>query len=230
MHAVVDHSSDWHAIHHARFEQICREERWNALTHGIGAVLSVVGAMALVWTAALYGNGWQLAGCTSYGASLIGVYLASTLSHVYHDSVHRRLFRRIDQACIFLLIAGSFTPLAVTYLPQGIWWLIPAAMWVVAGTGFVAKLVLAHRIESVTIWLHLTLGWFPLATALPMLTNAPRAMIAWFFAGGVCYTAGTIFLKRDHRPYFHVVWHLLVMAGSACHYWTILAYCTVVPG
>ncbi len=220
---------DWHALHQQQLARLLREERYNAWTHGLGTLLAAAGALGLLWAAKSQGDPWQLTACAVYGASLVAVYGASTLSHVYHDSAHRRLFRMIDQACIFLLIAGSFTPPATTYLRQGWWWIVPAAMWVVALAGFYIKLGLAHRIEAVTTWLQLVLGWLPLVTAPAMLAWAPWAMIGWFFAGGLCYTAGTLFLGRDHVPYFHVVWHLLVIAGSACHYWAIWAYCTALP-
>lgn len=203
------------------------EERINTVTHGIGLLLSVIGVAHLLLTVGRQGDAWQRLGCSIYGASLIAVYAASTLSHFFLQPRLRRLFRIIDQAFIFLLIAGTFTPIALTYLRFGHWWWLLGGVWAVALAGFSSKAIFTHQIEGVSTVLHVALGWLPAVSIRTMWEVAPHAVLGWFLAGGVLYTAGTIFLHRDARvPYFHAVWHLCVIGGSVCHYLPILFYCT----
>lgn len=220
---------DWPAIHAARAVRLEREEQLNCLTHAIGAGVSAIAVGFLLAVTYRLGDARQLAACAVYGLALVAVFAASALSHAFHQSRLRRLFRTLDQAFIFLLIAGTFTPLAETYLRQGFWWLLLAAIWGIALFGFASKAFFAHQIESVTTRLHLALGWMPVLAAKPFIMLAPFGLAGWMLLGGVCYSAGTIFLRYDHRPYFHVLWHLLVIAGSACHFLAIWAYCTIAP-
>ncbi|MEX0714737.1 MAG: hemolysin III family protein [Pirellulales bacterium] len=222
------------AAHRQYQEQVAArlrvEEPINSATHGIGFVLSIAGVVLLLATAADFGDVWQLAACAVYGGSLIAVYAASTLSHLFQAPRLRRLFRIVDQALIFLLIAGTYTPIAFTWLRHGHWWIVLALMWAIASAGFVSKAIFVHRIEGVSTMLHVLMGWLPVVTVKTLIDRAPPGLLWWMLAGGICYTVGTIFLNRDQKvPYFHAVWHLMVVAGSACHYWAILAYCTAVP-
>jgi hemolysin III len=203
------------------------EEPINTLTHGVGCLLSIAGVAWLAWLARAHGDRYQQIGVAIYGASLVAVYAASTLSHLFRRPRLRRLFRIIDQACIFLLIAGTFTPVSLTYLRTGYWWVLFGLIWAIALFGFFSKAIFAHRVESVSTVLHVALGWLPVSCLKPMIGLAPAGLFGWMLAGGICYTVGTIFLRRDERvPYFHAVWHLLVIAGSALHFWAIAAYCT----
>jgi hemolysin III len=227
MTASLTNDPKWHARHLARAARLHQEERINTITHGIGCAISVV-AVGYLFTVVIEHGSWpQIVACVVYGVALVAVYLASALSHAFYDSRWRRLFRMIDQACIFLLIAGTFTPPAVTYLSAAYWWWLFVVMWGIALVGFTLKAFFAHRVDAVTARLHLMMGWIPIVSLKPMVTAAPAGLLWWMLAGGVCYTAGTIFLHRDqHYPYFHAVWHLLVVAGSACHFVAILLYCT----
>ena len=203
------------------------EEPINALTHGLGFLASIAGVSWLVSLALARGDGYQQVGVGIYGASLLAVYAASTLSHLFRQPRLRRLFRIIDQACIFLLIAGTFTPVSLTYLHEGLWWLLLGLIWTIALAGFFSKAIFAHRVESVSTVLHVALGWLPVSCVKPMIGQVPGGLFGWMLAGGICYTVGTVFLQRDERvPYFHAIWHLLVIAGSALHFWGIAAYCT----
>jgi hemolysin III len=222
----VSPQPDWHAIHAAREARMLHEERINTITHAAGCALGLAGVVALLSVVSRHGTRLQIGACVIYGVALVAVYLASTLSHAFHNTGLRRRFRMLDQACIFLLIAGTFTPPAITYLQTGMGWLVLVAMWCVALGGFVAKAFYAHKVEAVTVRLHLMLGWMPLLAIKPIVTLAPGGLLAWILAGGLCYTIGTIFLSRDHVPYFHAVWHLLVIAGSVCHFVAIWIYCT----
>lgn len=202
------------------------EEKYNTATHALGLMLSLVGFECLLSRAIRLGDVWQIIGCSVYASALVAVYAASTLSHLFQQPRLRRLFRIMDQAFIFLLIAGTFTPLSLTYLRGGAWWLLFAAVWGIALIGFFSKAIFAHQVDAVSTVLHVALGWLPVVAAKPMIGLVPGPLLWWMLYGGICYTAGTFFLRRDDRvPYFHAVWHLLVIAGSACHFWGIYSYC-----
>jgi len=203
-----------------------RVDEWaNSLTHGVGFVASVIGAVALMSQASLTGGTARLGGCAIYVTTLVAVYAASTLSHVFAQRRWRRLFRTLDQAFIYLLIAGSYTPLALLWLHGG--WLtgLFVAIWVIALFGFFSKLILQHRVEGVSLTLYGVLGWLP-AAAIPAAWLAiPHGVLWLFFAGGLFYTLGMVFLIFDQRVrYFHAAWHVMVMAGSVCHYVAIFWY------
>jgi hemolysin III len=203
------------------------EEFVHALTHGIGLLLSLAGAWFLIARAMLQGDAWRIAGCSIFAAALVAVYAASTLSHAVRAPRWRRMFRTLDQACIYLLIVGTYTPLALEYLRSGWWWLLLACMWAVALIGFASKTLFSHRIDAVAVWSYVVLGWMPIVVAPAYLGIVPSAVLWWVLIGGLCYTAGTVFLVLDHRRlHFHAIWHLFVMGGSLCHYGVVLIFVT----
>ena len=214
----------------ARVLPPAREELCNALTHGAGCALAIVGAAVLLSAASQRGDGPQLAACTGYAATLVAAYAASTLSHVFKSPRLRNAFRVADQALIFLFIAGTWTPVAAAWLRTGKgWWAFNTGMWLVAVCGFASKALFAHRVTvgTVSAGLYLLLGWSPALVAVPLVRTLPMPLCLWLLAGGVCYTLGLLFFWYDERvPYFHAAWHVLVIAGSACHYLGILHYCT----
>jgi hemolysin III len=201
------------------------QEEWaNGLTHAVGWLLSVVGGVLLVREVWSRGTNWHVLGCVVFGISLVSVYGASTLSHWVQLPQWKRRFRIWDQGLIYLLIAGTYTPLAVAFL-VGWWHLLTVTMWGCAVAGFVSKIGFNQRIEGIAVWLYLGLGWMPILAVPHILTSAPGAAFSLVLAGGVSYTLGAAFLMNDHRaPYLHAVWHLFVMAGSACHYWAVWRY------
>lgn len=202
-----------------------QSEEWiNALTHAIGAALCIFGGVVLVGRAIGTGQVVRVIGCTIYAASLIAVYAASTLSHFFEEPRLRTLFRVLDQAFIYLLIVGSYTPVALVLLHGGWLWVLFAAMWIVALAGFTSKVLFRHRIEAISTTLYVVLGWMPIFGA-GTWGRMPSQAITYFVAGGLCYTLGLLFLLLDtRRRYFHAVWHLFVIAGSVCHYWVIYRY------
>ena len=205
------------------------EENWNAATHGLGLLASVIGAVIVMRAAVQHGGAWQVVGCAIYGVTMIGTYAASTLSHLFRRPVVRDFFRMADQSLIFLFIAGSFTPVALTWLREGAWWWLTGGIWCVAIAGFCSKAVFSHnvRIGNVTTWLYVLVGWLPVLAIWPLYKVLPGGMFVAMLAGGACYTLGLIFFHYDHRVRFcHTAWHLAVVAGSVCHYLGILIYCT----
>lgn len=201
------------------------DEIANTITHGLGFLLSVLGATAMAIHVFRGGDGWRVLGCMIYATSLVMVYALSTLSHSCSAPNLRRLFRRLDQAFIYLLIAATYTPFSLAFLRTGPWWLFLAVMWTVALSGFFSKILLAHRVDAVTIWIYVVLGWMPIVAGFSLVDLVPDAGLWWMLIGGLCYTVGTVFLFFDnHVRHFHALWHLFVVAGSACHFFVILFY------
>lgn len=201
------------------------EEAVNALTHGIGLLLSAAAAYWLAATVVPSSDLTRIVGCCVYAASLVGVYLFSTLSHSFACPVRRGRFRALDQAFIYLLIVGTYTPVALTFLHSGMHTVLLAVMWGVAGFGFLSKTVWRHRIDSISTFSYLALAWLPVVSIPSAWLLMPKPALLLFVAGGLCYTVGVVFLLCDRRVrYFHAVWHLFVMAGSALHYAAILRH------
>lgn len=206
------------------------EELAHAVTHGIGLLLSIAGGGVLSARVLADGDVWRVSGCGVFAAALIAVYAASTLSHSVADPRIKHLFRVLDQGFIYLLIVGTFTPLALEYL-RGSWWLLLlAGMWIVALVGFVSKTLFAHRIDAVAVWSYLILGWMPVLPTGAYLELVPAAVMWWVLAGGLCYTFGAVFLVLDiRRLHFHAIWHLAVLAGSTCHFVAIFLFVACAP-
>jgi len=206
------------------------EEIVNSVTHGVGLILSLAGSSILLIRVLSQPDRWRLLGCGIFATALVVVYAASTLSHAVAKPAWRRAFRILDQASIYLLIVGTFTPFALEYLPFGGWWLFLFLMWTAALIGFLSKLLFLHRIDAITIWSYLLLGWLPIIPAWVNLDVMPWGVSAWILIGGLCYTAGTVFLILDHRPWhFHAIWHLFVIAGSACHFYAVFRFVACAP-
>jgi hemolysin III len=148
----------------------------------------------------------------------------STLSHGITTPDRKALFRRLDQGFIYLLIAATYTPFSLEYLRDGIWWLLLGAMWSVALCGFISKVFFAHRVEAVSVGTYMLLGWMPVLSVPVLMRSVPLPVFWLMLVGGACYSIGTLFLINDERVrHFHAVWHLCVIAGSACHFLGILA-------
>lgn len=201
------------------------EELANAVTHGLGFLIAVAGSLVMMSGAFALRDTRIIVGCGLYLMSLMAVYAMSMLSHSPTSFRAKLLFRQLDQAFIYLLIVGTYTPFALAYLHGWHWNVLLAAMWAVAISGFVAKTFFAHQVHAVPARSYILLGWMP-AVALPYLWYfAPSGVFDSIIAGGVFYTLGTYFLSNDHRVrHFHAIWHLCVIAGSACHFLGILFF------
>lgn len=205
-------------------EQRPADEISNLITHGLGLLLSLA-ATFLLMPIVMAGHDLRTTlACGVYCLTLVLLYGASTLSHTFHDLDLRRLFRTLDQACIFLLIAGSMTPFAVVFLHQGRWCLFLPAMWALAGAGVL--LVLRRRnLTGPAKFTYGVLGWLPIVAIRELGHYAPLGLLLWIAAGGAFYSIGTIFLALDRKVrYFHALWHMFVVAGSICHYVGVFVY------
>lgn len=201
----------------------------HTVTHAIGWLLSMIGTcllMARVWEGA---DWWRIVGCAIFCASLIAVYGASTFSHAVGSPKPRRLFRMLDQAAIYLLIVGTYTPFALALMRTPVWWVFFVLMWTIALSGLTAKLWFAHRVDSVTLWSYVLLGWMTMIPMIGLIGTVPLACLVWVVFGGLIYTLGTVFFALDNKRFHcHAIWHTLVMAGSTCH-WVAIFFFVALP-
>lgn len=200
------------------------EELVHALTHGIGAVLSIAGLVILVILSALYGDAWHVVSCAIYGATMITLYTASTLYHAVTSSKWKVRMRIFDHASIYLLIAGTYTPFMLVNL-RGPWgWSIFGVIWGLAIVGLVFKLFFTGRFGIVSTVVYILMGWIALIAIKPMMDLIPSGGLTLIFTGGALYTGGVIFYAMKKLRFHHAIWHLFVLGGSACHFLAVLWY------
>ena len=199
-------------------------ERFNSISHLVGAVLAVAGAAVLITSAALQGDPWRIVGFSVYGAMLVALYMASTLYHALRGRA-KNVFRKLDHCSIYLLIAGSYTPFALVSL-QGPWgWSLLGVVWSLAALGIAQEIWLARGARLLSLTIYVLMGWLALVAVVPLWQALGPAGFAWLAAGGAFYTLGVAFYATDHRlRHGHGIWHLFVLAGSACHFFTLLFY------
>ena len=208
-----------------RHAQSPAEELANSLSHGLALVAALVGGPYLIMQAARRADAAFVVGTSLFCAAIVVLYLASTLYHALPAGRAKRVFRVIDHASIFLLIAGSYTPFTLGVL-RGPWgWALFGVVWGLALAGIVLKSVgkASHPIFSTG--LYLLMGWLVVVAVDPMFAKVPAAGLLWLLAGGLFYTAGVVFYATDSRLRFgHFIWHLFVVAGTTCHYFAVLWY------
>ncbi len=199
-------------------------ERFNSITHLVGAVLAVVGATVLITQSALQADPWKIVAFSVYGAMLIALYLASTLYHALRGRA-KAVFKKLDHCGIYLLIAGSYTPFALVSL-RGPWgWSLLGAVWGLALLGIAQELWLARGARVLSLVIYVLMGWLALVAVVPLWEALTPAGFAWLAAGGACYTLGIVFYATDHKlRHGHGIWHLFVLAGSTCHFITMALY------
>ncbi|WP_321474667.1 hemolysin III family protein [uncultured Paludibaculum sp.] len=196
------------------------EEIANSVTHGAGALLSVAGLVVMVATAALDGSAVRVVACSIYGASLVLLYTFSTLYHALTNRRAKRLFRVLDHISIYLLIAGTYTPFTLVTL-HGAWgWALFGVVWGLAVLGIGFKAFFTGRMEVLSTSVYILMGWVGAVAIRPLLQMMPWTGFLWLLAGGLCYTLGVAFYSW-RRKYSHAVWHLFVLAGSACHFFAV---------
>jgi hemolysin III len=200
-------------------------ERFNSISHLIGALLSVAGLTALVTMGALEGDPYKVVSFAVYGAMLCLLYLISTLYHWARAPRVKAFLQKCDHSAIYLLIAGSYTPFTLVTL-RGPWgWSLFGVSWGLAVFGIVQELTLGRRTRSVSMVLYVLMGWLALVAVHPLVTALPPAGTAWLVAGGVIYSAGIYFFINDERiRHGHGIWHLFVLAGSLCQFVSVARY------
>ena len=206
-------------------DQSRAEELTNSLSHGLGIVAALVGVPVLLVHAARQGDAAFIVGAAVFSASVLCVYLASTLYHALPAGTAKRVFQVLDHAAIYLLIAGTYTPFTLGVL-RGAWgWTLFGIVWTLAVAGIALKASGGLRHPLLSSAIYLLMGWVVVVAVDPLLARMPAAGLWWLLAGGLFYTAGVVFYVTDSRlRYGHLVWHFFVLAGTVCHYFAVLWY------
>ncbi len=202
--------------------RISVEEFANAVTHGIGLALSLVGFVVLLVLAVMRGSAWHIVGCAIYGSTLVCLYAASTLYHGIPSPRLKRALKVLDHSAIFLLIAGTYTPFLLVNLRGGWGWSLLGIVWGLAMAGIIFKFLFVDHFKILSTAVYLLMGWLALIAVKPLLVLVPLGGLLWLLAGGLLYTSGVVFYAWKRIPYNHVIWHVFVLAGSACHYFAVL--------
>ncbi len=208
-------------------EYSLKEEIAHSVTHGIGALLSVVGLTILVIYSSMYGDTWHIISSSIYGVTLITLYTSSTLYHAITVPNVKRFLQKLDHAAIFLLIAGTYTPFTLVNLRGGWGWTLFGIVWSIAIAGMIMELIVKQRYKRVSLGLYLGLGWIVMIAIDPMITHVEAGGLILLLIGGLFYSLGVIFYVWKTLLYHHAIWHLFVLTGSACHFFAVFFY--VIP-
>jgi hemolysin III len=194
------------------------EEVLHAVTHGVGALLSIFGLSWMLYLSIAAADPWRIVASAIYGASLVTLFLASTVYHGMYASRHREVFKLLDHCAIYLLIAGTYTPFLLVAMRSNTGWWLFGTIWALATAGIIKKLWFRQRFPKLALASYLAMGWL-IVIAAPQLANAigPNGM-AWLVAGGLCYSVGAIFYAAKSVPFNHTVWHVFVLGGGTCHF------------
>lgn len=200
------------------------EEVIHAATHGVGVLLSIAGLSWMLYLSIAAADPWRIVASSIYGATLIALFLASTVYHSLYASRHREIFKLLDHCAIYLLIAGTYTPFLLVAMRTDTGWWLFGTIWALATAGIVKKLYFRHRFPKVALASYLAMGWL-VVVAAPQLAEAigPNGM-AWLVAGGVSYSVGAIFYALERIPFNHAVWHVFVLGGGICHFLGVVWY------
>lgn len=202
-------------------------EKFNSITHVVGAALAVLGLVVLVVLASLHGDAWRVVSFSIYGSSLVLLYTSSALYHSFRGRA-KLVFRKLDHGSIYLLIAGTYTPITLVLLREsyaGWGWAMFGIVWGLAVIGVVTDALPTKGKRILPMVLYLLMGWLIIAAIAPLWRTLPLGGFAWLVAGGLSYTFGAVFYVFDTKvKHFHGIWHLFVLAGSICHFLVMLLY------
>ncbi len=207
-------------------KQTRAEEIANSITHGIGALLSIAGLVLLVVYASIYGDAIRVVSLAIYGVTLVLLYTFSTLYHSFPWPKVKRVFRIFDHSSIFLLIAGTYTPvLLIAMRENGGWWMF-GLIWTMAILGIIYEILFMGKFKILPLIFYVGMGWTVVIAFKPLMASVPRGFIYWLLFGGICYTVGVIFYALKIMKFHHMVWHFFVLGGSICHFFGMLFYMT----
>jgi hemolysin III len=200
------------------------EELANSVTHGIGLALSLIAAPVLIVSAAATADPWRIVAASIYSATLVMLYLASTLYHAARSAPAKALLRRVDHAAIYLLIAGTYTPFTLVTL-RGAWgWTLFGVVWGLALVGVLLKSLFGARLPTLSTVIYLAMGWMIVLAIRPLSQAVDPAGLRWLMLGGALYTGGVVFYVWERIRFGHAVWHLFVIGGSMAHFAAVLWY------
>ena len=200
-----------------------REEFANALTHGLGAVAALCGSSVLITLAAIQGDVWQLGSAIIYGVTLILLYAASTLYHAIPHPPAKARLKVFDHCAIYLLIAGTYTPVALIAMRDNWGWWLFGTTWALAMLGVIFKLFFTGRFKLASPLIYVGMGWLVVIAIKPLLHSLDNWTLGWLFAGGLFYTGGTWFYMHPRLKYAHAIWHVFVLLGSLSHYISVMS-------
>ena len=200
------------------------EEKANIVSHAIGLVLSVVALVLMIIRAGQHGNGWHIVSVAIFGASLVALYTASTLYHSAKDPHRRGHLRILDHATIYILIAGTYTPLTLITLNSTTGWVVFGASWGMALAGIILKLFFTGKYNLLSTLMYVFMGWIIIFAIKPLINSLSPEGLFWLFTGGVAYTTGAILYSIKKIKYNHAIFHLFVLSGSFCHFIAVYSY------
>lgn len=200
------------------------EEICSAVSHGIGAGLSVAALVTMVVRAVHSGDMYAIVAAAIFGASLVILYTMSTLYHALTPDKAKKVFRIFDHATIFLLIAGTYTPYLLVIMRGTVGWVLLCILWALTAIGIVFDAIMLERFHKVEMVLYVAMGWCIVVASKTLIASLAPGGLALLLAGGVLYTIGIIFYSLKKVRYMHSVWHLFVLAGSILHYFSVYLY------
>jgi hemolysin III len=205
-----------------------KEDIANAISHGIGLFMAIAASAVIITFAAFNGNPWIIVSTSVFSASLILLYFSSTMNHSLSHGKAKDFFHNFDQIAIYLLIAGTYTPLALGIIREEWGWLMFGIQWAVALAGILVKAFIPNKFErGVNIFViisYVVMGWLLVFFLIPLINNLSTTGIILIFAGGLFYSFGIIFFKMEKIKFSHLIWHLMVISGSVCHWMAIFMY------
>ncbi|MEK4627574.1 MAG: hemolysin III family protein [Solibacillus sp.] len=199
-----------------------KEEMWNSLTHGVAALLTIPATFLLVAKAQENGSTIELVSYIIFGISMFCLYFASTMYHSW--PTHKKFLKKLDHSSIFLLIAGTYTPIVLVSIGGKLGWTIFAIQWILAAIGIILKQFYVNGSKMLSVLVYIGMGWIIIFVAKPLVVSITWAGFLTLLSGGLFYTIGTYFYKNDRIPYNHAIWHVFVMAGSAAMFLAIYLY------
>ncbi|MEY2336257.1 PAQR family membrane homeostasis protein TrhA [Acidithiobacillus ferrianus] len=208
----------------ARRDQTRIEEWINSLLHGAGAALALSVYVFWLVGAGIHSTRLAVLSVSIFVCTILILYLASTIYHILPPGRTKSVFQLVDRSAIYLLIAGTYTPVTLMVLHDPWGWVLLALEWSLAAGGIVLLAFGGARVQSASLWLYLLMGWLAIFAAVPLYDAAPGWFLWWLTAGGVAYTVGVLFFLLDRWKYFHSIWHVFVVAGTALQFWAILQY------
>lgn len=201
-----------------------REEVANAITHGIGAALSVAALVVLIVFASIKGTAFHVVSFTIYGTAMLLLYSASTLVHSFPEGKAKRVFESLDHSCIYVFIAGTYTPILLHIVQGHLGWVLFGVVWSCALAGVLFKAFFASKFLFTSTIVYIAMGWLIVFAWKPLTDHLAPEGVQLLITGGLLYTVGTIFYMWRAFPYHHAVWHLFVLGGSIVHFFAILLY------
>ena len=200
------------------------ERLFNTITHGIGSILSIVALVLMVVYASYNSDAWSIVGVSIFGSTLILLYMSSTLYHAFSNGRVKQIFKTLDQSFIYLLIAGTYTPVLLITLRNTLGWTVFGLVWAMAIGGITHRIFFFDKLKRLSLVSYIVMGWLSLIVFKSLLNAAPAELVVWLLIGGAFYTGGLIFYSWEKLPFNHAIWHLFVLGGSFSHFMGIYLY------